>query len=189
MNKRDEYIQKHNNDHTDAMILVKGIGGSNAKIEMLQKKKDEWVSILACDGFVGKNGIGKAKEGDTKTPVGDFGIITAFGVKENPGTQLPYVDVNEDIYCAEEGPYYNKIVNIKEVGGPIVGEHLIDYQPHYHYGFFFDYNKECIVGKGSAIFFHCFGPNPYTGGCVAVSEENMIFILKNATLNTRLIVE
>ena len=27
--------------------------------------------------------------------------------------------------------------------------------------------------KGSAIFLHCFGTKGYTGGCVAVSRENM----------------
>ena len=31
--------------------------------------------------------------------------------------------------------------------------------------------------KGSAMFLHCFGLKGYTGGCVAVSRENMEFIM------------
>ena len=40
-----------------------------------------------------------------------------------------------------------------------------------------------VIGKnglGSAIFLHCFGPaKPYTGGCVALPEEKMRFVMQH----------
>jgi len=45
-----------------------------------------------------------------------------------------------------------------------------------------DYNEEQTPYKGAAIFLHCWkeenGSPIATGGCVAVSEENMVTILK-----------
>ena len=36
-----------------------------------------------------------------------------------------------------------------------------------------------MPGAGSAIFLHCLGPNkPYTGGCVAIPQEQMIRVLQ-----------
>ena len=55
---------------------------------------------------------------------------------------------------------------------------MSEYVPEYNYGLFLDYNNECIPGAGSAIFFHCKGLKPYTGGCIAVDEESMAEILR-----------
>ena len=41
----------------------------------------------------------------------------------------------------------------------------------------------------SAIFLHCTGANTYTGGCIAVSEENMIILLKALDTNARIIID
>ena len=71
---------------------------------------------------------------------------------------------------------------------PANSEHLLDYVPHYNYALDIGYNRKCVFGKGSAIFMHCFGTNPYTGGCVAVSEENMKTVLLNATKRTRICI-
>ena len=39
---------------------------------MAKKNKNAWTNILECAGIVGKNGIGKTKEGDNLAPKGDF---------------------------------------------------------------------------------------------------------------------
>ena len=176
------------------IITVQATEGSNAKVMLFEKDevngKTVWTETLCCDGFIGLNGLGKTKEGDNKTPIGDFGITTAFGIKENPGTALPYVDVTADIYCCGDENYYNQLIDITECPHDCAdGEHLIDYTPEYNYGLFLDYNRDGTPGLGSAIFFHCSGANPYTGGCVAVKEENMVTILKALEPGARVVID
>lgn len=179
----DSLAKYRNDDQVEHLIFVQWIRGtSNAKIQVYEKDKswnNAWSIVLECPGYVGRNGIkADKKEGDSATPSGDFGVLTAFGIKKNPGTKLDWLDVTEDLWCPDaEGPDYNKIVSTKN-GGTAEGEHLIEYSPQYNYAMFLDYNKECKPKEGSAIFFHCIGPKEYTGGCVAVSEENMKEILK-----------
>ena len=54
---------------------------------------------------------------------------------------------------------------------------MIVYAPEYNYGLALDYNKECVPGLGSNIFFHCKGTKPSTAGCVAVDEKVMRLVL------------
>ena len=186
--KLTEYSE--NND-IQSLIFVRCIDNtSKAKIELYKKNEEKsFKQILNIDAFIGKNGLGKEKEGDYKSPEGDFGIITAFGIKANPGTSVAYIDINENHYCCDDNcQYYNKIIDIKQVKHECKGEHIIKYVPQYNYAFFIDYNKEGIYPKGSAIFMHCTGKNPYTAGCIAVSEENMISILKEIDANTRVCI-
>ena len=79
-----------------------------------------WVPVLKCNGYVGKCGLkADKKESDCATPIGDFGILTAFGIRENPGTKLDWLDVTEDLWCPDcDGPDYNKIVSTKNGGMP-----------------------------------------------------------------------
>lgn len=195
----DTTLKYLHNDEVFQLILVQGSGGSNCKVMMFEKNIEDgpsgtparttWTEILNTTGFVGMAGLGKEKEGDNKTPIGDFGVTTAFGLKENPGTTLPYVDITEDLYCCADEEFYNQIIDIKEHPHECTGEHLIDYTPEYNYGFFPDYNKTNTFGRGSAIFFHCTGGNPYTGGCIAVKEEDMVFILRHLHQGARVIID
>ena len=179
---------------TNRLIFVKYTGGTSCKVVMLKKTRRKsgtfrWTRILSCSGYVGRNGIGKTREGDVKTPVGTFKITEAFGIKENPGTTVKYTKVNPYLYWSGEYGTYNTMVDSRELGHvPENSEHLIDYVPHYNYGVNMGYNKKNVFGKGSALFLHCFGSNPYTGGCVAVSEENMVKILQNLTRRTRICI-
>jgi len=187
----DKYREKKN---TDRLIFVKYTGGSSCKVLMykkVQKKSGaiKWKKILSCSGYVGLNGISKVREGDRKTPTGTFRIGQAFGILDDPGTQLPYTKVNRYLYWSGEEATYNLMVDSRKIGHePANSEHLLDYVPHYHYALDIGYNRKCVYGKGSAIFMHCFGTNPYTGGCIAVSEENMKTVLLNATKKTRICI-
>ena len=176
------------------VITVKAFSQNEARITMYEKSsengKNVWTETLSCDGYIGKNGLGKTKEGDYKTPLGDFGIVTAFGIKENPGTSLPYIDVTEDIYACCDAEYYNQIINMKEHPHETVeDEHMIEYTPEYNYGFSIDYNPEHTVGKGNSIFFHCRGANPFTAGCISLNEEDLVQILKSVDANARIIID
>jgi len=174
-------VVRHNTD-ANQILLVKYIGGSDAVAEFYVRDKNGKFHLdMKGDAFVGKNGIDKTREGDAKTPTGTFNITTAFGIKPNPGTSVPYIDVKETTFaCDEDCEFYNRIIDTRETGHDCHGEHMIKYTSSYAYGIAFNYNPENIYPKGSACFLHCKSDNPYTHGCVAVDEDFMVNILKKA---------
>ena len=130
--------------------------------------------------YIGKNGLGKTREGDNKTPTGFFNINGAFGILENPGTDLCYIRINDTTYACDDldSENYNKIIDVKGMKHNCNGEKMLDYVPAYNYGLVIDYNRECLPFLGSNIFIHCFGKHKYTGGCIALSEKSVKDILK-----------
>ncbi|MCF0176408.1 MAG: hypothetical protein HUJ94_06195 [Bacteroidales bacterium] len=173
------------NDGVRQMLLVKYTAGSNADAEFyIKDKKGMWQCLERGSAYVGKNGIGKTREGDGKTPVGIFGVRRAFGILDNPGVSMEYLHVTETTYaCDEEGPYYNTIIDTREIPHTCKGEHMIDYAPQYNYGMETTFNDSNIYPEGSAIFLHCKGSNPYTEGCIALDQEFMKKILLNSDKN------
>ena len=173
------------NSPVNQMIVVAGIAGTTAWISMHERNSSgEWEEIMTTPGFIGRNGLGKVKEGDNKTPVGTFRFDFAFGIAPDPGCAIPYVQVDENHYWSGDWNYkYNQFVDVREAPANFetrYSEHLIDYNPHYLYGLNMGYNAECIPGKGAALFMHCFGPkNPYTLGCVALPNDKMLFVMKH----------
>lgn len=187
--KWDKLLDKYSGDSSvRQLIFVKYTGGTKAKVLMYNKKGNKWKCILECQGYVGKKGIGKKKEGDKKTPTGVFNLTEAFGIKNNPGTVMPYIKVNKYQYWCSDKKYYNQLIDIRETPHKCRGEHLSDYVPQYNYGMVLDYNSECAYNKGAAIFLHCKGSNPYTLGCIAVSQKNMIKILKNTEQGAKICI-
>ena len=180
-------------NQTDQIVLVDYTGGSKAVLSLHEKVDGIWTEVLSCDAYVGKNGIGKTKAGDKKTPEGTYNLTTPFGIKDDPGAQMPYTKVTKYHYwCGDSNSeYYNKLVDERKVDRKHTksDEYLIDYKGVYNYCLFIDYNAEGIPNKGSCIFLHCTGKNKYTAGCVAVPEKTMkqilqtlLHLVKNALL-------
>lgn len=170
--------QYQNHENVHQMIFVKYKGKSKAEVILYTKQHTKWKKKLSCTGYVGKKGINKKKEGDKKTPTGTHHITGAFGIKKDPGAKIKYQKVNKYLYWCTDKKYYNRLIDIRIQKHKCHGEHLIKYKPHYNYGLFLDYNKSGKYKKGSAIFMHCKGKNNYTAGCIAVSQKNMIKIIK-----------
>jgi len=172
------------------LICVRYCGDTRAVVQLFKKKHGAWTTVLECPAVVGRAGIGKEKEGDAKTPAGEFSVPTAFGILPDPGTGLPYIRVDKDIVESGRPETYNQIVDLKkdklEYGDE--SEFMFDYSPQYNYGLVIGYNMEGVYPKGSGIFMHCRGVDPYTSGCVAVSEENMRTILKNIGEGVKIII-
>ena len=176
------------------LFVVAQVGEKNtAWISMHEKINGTWQQIMTTPGFIGKNGLGKTKEGDAKTPVGIFHFNKAFGIATNPGCRLPYIQVDENIYWSGDPNYkYNEMVNIKDF--PALNtedsEHIIDYNPYYIYALNISYNENGTAGKGSAIFLHCFGDKKtWTGGCVAIPESKMLFVMQNVQPNCVVVID
>ena len=69
-------------------------------------------------------------------------------------------------------------------------EHLSDYEKTYSYALVIEYNMHPkVLGKGSAIFLHVKNKE-YTEGCVAISKEDMKFVLQWLKVNdARIIIQ
>ena len=174
---------------TNQMLIVAASGMDKTTCNVSMHERDEagnWIQILSVDGYVGKNGMvfdSERKEGCGKTPIGVYHFNKAFGIADDPGCAIPYVKVTKDLYWSSDmrdGMHYNEMVSIKDY--PDLdkknSEHLIDYTKAYQYCLNISFNDECTPGRGSAIFLHCTGNNKYTAGCVAVSKDTMVKIMK-----------
>ncbi len=140
--------------------------------------------LFTTSVYVGKNGLGKTGEGDSKTPVGTLHVLSAFGIKPNPGTTIPYTKVTPTVFaCDDNCQYYNQIIDTAVVHHQCKGEEMYTYQPQYNYGLATDFNKECVYPEGSNIFVHVKGQKPYTGGCISFDEDKMIEILRNCDMS------
>ena len=166
------------------LFVVAGYERSTAWISMHEKDADgSWKMIMSTPGFIGKEGLGKTKEGDGMTPVGTFHFNKAFGIADDPGCAMDYAKADDNTYWSGDSDLmYNQMVSIKDY--PDLkkddSEHIFDYQYEYQYCLNISYNEDGTPGKGSAIFLHCFGDRkPRTGGCVAIPEEQMYFVMRH----------
>ena len=184
-------------ENLDQLIIVAAhsLTGTTATVTMHEKRDGIWSEILHTDGQIGHAGIGKEREGDEKTPIGVYGLSTAFGKKEDPGSILPYTQIDTSYWWVGDyhSRYFNQLCRENVQGrdwelDKEVSEHLWDYKG-YNYCCFIEYNVEGIVQKGSCIFFHCYGEKPYTLGCVAVAEEDMIFILRHMREGCKILID
>lgn len=169
----------------DALAYVTA-EGSYGELQFYKKGENGFELLLTCDAFVGREGIGEAHDWWTKTPAGLFPLRFAFGVSPDPGCPIGYTQVDETHYWVgdSDSPYYNRFVSTRDVPFQWTSyEHLIDYPTSYAYAIWIEHNSEQTPGNGSAFFLHCENGYP-TAGCVAVGRDEMVFILRNLTLNT-----
>lgn len=166
---------------TANQIIIVAADGSSATVSMHNKEEDgTWAEILSTDGKIGRNGIGKTKEGDGKTPTGVYRFLFGFGNMPDPGCGLNYTQVDDSYYWVDDSDsaYYNQFVSMDGVAKDWdSAEHIASVKSSYNYVLALDYNVDCVPGAGSAIFMHC----TLTGGagCIAVPEEKMVEIMKN----------
>ena len=138
---------------------------------------------------VGSQGMGATNETLSRTPTGAFKINQPFGIQANPGNAgVPYLKVDRyDVWTGSTGTAINQhqrcapgTCNPAVVGA---AERLINFPGSYDYGFFIGYNAPqpygvgAVAGAGSAFFFHVKNTQA-TGGCVAVSASQMVWLLR-----------
>ena len=183
-------ISKERNGEYRIGIKTAIDGDYHAELTVYQAKDGKYEKVFNCEALVGKNGPGKQSEGDTKTPLGTWEIGEAYGIKDDPGSKVPFTKVTDDMYwCAtgSNGKKYNTLLYKSEDPDNDYSEdeHLMDYPIRYAYFLDMGYNKAGAPYAGNAIFLHCWKEPDYpTGGCVAVSEESMVTILQTITPGT-----
>ncbi len=180
----------------DQLIVVAGVDKSTAYITMHEKDKDgNWQQLIATPGFIGLQGLGEANWKETYTPVGTFTIDKAFGLADDPGCQMEYTKVDDNYYWSgdyREGMPFNQLVSIKDYPDldKEESERIADFDYAYQYVLNMGYNAENIPEKGCAFFLHSFRFNrPYTGGCVAVPEDIMKFIMQHVKPGCKITID
>jgi len=168
-------------ENNNQLILVTSNGGKTSKADIRtyeRNKAGKWIPKITIKGYIGKGGFTSSKnEQDSRTPIGKYTIGTAFGQKEDPGTNLPFRKITSDDVWVDDpvSPLYNTWQSKKKTKKQWKSAENMNHKL-YKYGFVIDYNTKRIPNKGSAIFFHI--GNSYTLGCTATSEENVIKIMK-----------
>ena len=176
-----------------AKVLVtveSGMGETSGMLKLFTKTGTQqagaslWTEVLSTKAMLGKNGLGKEKEGDNKTPMGVFKMNTPFGIKDAlPGFPENYLKVNKNHYwCGDSASAaYNKLVDASAgvSFSRSASEHLIDYAGYYDYCIDSGYNPDGTPYKGSALFLHCAVGGQTTHGCIAIPEKDMIEVLKH----------
>ena len=182
----------------DQLIVVaaSGMNSSDAIVSMHERNSDgNWVQVFSVTGYVGVDGLiydEDRYEGCGRTPIGTYKFTKAFGIAPDPGCAIPYIELTDDLYWSGDyNEHYNQMVSINDYPDLDTSnsEHLVDYDPAYQYCLNIGFNRECTSGRGSAIFLHCFGSNPYTAGCVAVSEDTMVEILQRVEPNCVIVID
>lgn len=179
-----------------SLMVIEGHGTAARATFYIKNEPDgSWEKITDTGAYVGRNGIGKEREGDEKTPRGLFTLDQAFGTKPNPGNfSVPYLMVDDGYYWVGDSSssYYNQMVDIRKTGAVFdtaASEHLSTYGGKaYYYCMAVGYNKEQTPYKGSAIFLHCMD-GPGTGGCIAIPEEAMVTVLQNVSQPAYILID
>lgn len=176
----------------EQLVLVGGTGGSNAVFSLYEKKDGLWKEVFTTNAFIGKNGLGKTREGDSKSPIGIFHFTKAFGIAPDPGCTMPYTQVDDTHYWVGDSSsiLYNQFTTTKNgaVFDKNESEHIIEYTKPYQYCLNISYNEDGKPGLGSAIFLHCYSKNSYTGGCVAIPEDDMRQLLRRVQPGCKIVI-
>lgn len=173
------------------VITVKA-SGSYATVTAWQKSGSTWSAVYStASARIGANGItnGATRVQNTNTtPTGTYTITQGFGVGANPGTAMPYHQVNTHDWWVEDptSDYYNQMRTDTQGGfhltesGADGSEHLIEYPTQYHNALVINFNMNpAVKGRGAGIFLHDLGPQAgATGGCVALPATVMTQIIK-----------
>ncbi len=164
-------------------IVVTAVKGVQAEIRLFEKTEKGWSLVSQSEAVVGMSGFAEAGakiEGDKKTPTGTYGFDKAFGYGPQPATQMTYVQVDDEDKFVDDvnSPEYNQWVH-----GPTQAksfEKMKRKDGIYELGLVINYNTHPVEkGKGSAIFLHIWrSAQKGTAGCVAVSKEYIVKILK-----------
>lgn len=160
------------------LVIVSGTNGSNARFSFHEKDSSGlWHEVIHAPAYIGKNGWGKTREGDAKTPTGVYTFTEAFGILEDPGCPMGYTQVDDSHYWVGDSnsDKYNQFVSTRDYDDfdKKESERIVDYNPGYQYCLNISWNSDGTPKKGSAIFLHCYTKRKFTGGCVAIPEEIM----------------
>ena len=140
-------------------------------------------------GFAGI--LKKTIEGDGVTPLGIFRLLSIYYREDRVGnifTKLPKYKISRHMGWSDDpkDPQYNKLIRIPRKFG---FEKVFRKDKAYDIIIITDFNSNPVVpNKGSAIFIHCDNGSEHTHGCVSLKKRDILRILPDLSLQSRLIV-
>ena len=132
---------------------------------------------------IGKKGLTKyKKEGDKKTPLGNFEIENLYFRKdriEKPQTSLKCIEIKKNMGWCDDVSFPKKYNKLIETEKKIRHEKLRRKDHKYDLLIPIKYNfKRPITGKGSCIFIHLTQNFKPTAGCIALKKKDFLIMLK-----------
>ncbi|MBR0429155.1 MAG: S-layer protein [Lachnospiraceae bacterium] len=166
---------------------------TDATVSYYIKQSDgSWKNVFSVAGHVGVDGIGQASEYMSRTPVGLYHFSKAFGRNADPGSNIPYTQVDANDYWVDDpdSTYYNQFVSADngEEAEWNSAEHILSAGDSYNYVLALDYNSACTPGAGSAMFLHCYAGVP-SQGCITIPQEYMVQLLQNISSDCAIIID
>ena len=158
---------------------------------LLKNKHTLQINEFKFKCCIGLNGLTKnKKEGDKKTPKGNFQIENLYYRKDRlkkPSTLLKIIEIEENMGWCNDPRYpekYNKLFKIEK---KIKHEKLKRRDYKYDLMIPIKYNfKNPIAGKGSCIFLHLSKDYKPTAGCVALKKKDFLIMIKLIKKNSRI---
>lgn len=149
-------------------------------------------TVPASFGRAGACAAADKREGDGRTPLGDWPLLTALLRPDRglaaPRTALPWRWLRPwDGWSDAAGdPAYNRPVRHPH---PCSAERLWRDDGAYDIVVVLAHNTPPVPGLGSAIFLHCLQPDARpTEGCVAIARDTLAGWLSRFTPATRLVI-
>ena len=140
---------------------------------------------------IGKKGVTKnKKEGDKKTPQGNFKIENLYfrkDRKEKPSTLLKCIEIKKNMGWCDDVRFPNKYNKLIKIEKKIKYEKLKRKDYKYDFLIPIKYNfKKPITGLGSCIFLHLTKNYKPTAGCIALKEKDFLIMLKLIKKNSKI---
>ena len=163
------------------IISTESFGQNAGRARLFEwTKRGAWRKASEFPCYIGENGFSEDAllEGRRNTPIGLFGLGTAFGTGEDPGAGIPYrQSVPGDVWEDDpESDYYNTWQQASDAPGKWRSAENM-HIPAYALGFVIGYNtSERIPYAGSAFFFHIYEKPTY--GCVGVTHGDALHTLR-----------
>lgn len=160
--------------------------------------------MAARSGYAGwVNGPARVENSGT-SPIGTYGLTTAFGLANNPGVKLQYRHVDQDDYMAGD-PRDPRTYNVVQTSasaqrtwrtGSATSERFGSYPVQYRYGVIIDFNRpaassitwssahrEFVTSKpvnvklGYSIYLHINGRGA-TAGCISLTGADELRVMR-----------
>lgn len=160
------------------LVVTERIKSVEGRLFAIDEKVDFSFPVV-----VGKSGMSSEKvEGDGKTPIGSFTLLTLFGkAATNPNSKMDYIQTDESLLCVDDpnSKFYNQFVRKDQQDADFDSAEKMD-QELYDLGIVTAYNTDPVIrDKGSCIFIHQWrSAAEGTEGCVAMSRENLFHLIQ-----------
>ena len=140
---------------------------------------------------IGKRGLTKnKKEGDKKTPKGNFGIENLYFRKDRrnkPSTLLRCIEIKKDMGWCNDIYFPKKYNGLCKITEKIRHEKLNRKDHKYDLLIPIKYNfRKPISGLGSCIFIHLTKDYKPTAGCIALKKKDFLIMLKLIKKNSKI---